>query len=223
MPRRPIPEEFRRGNDLRTSKQRGRKWKNVRRTKLFCPACELLGVHKEGRRHVWAKGYCTSCAKSKGFIEPEHSITRKRWKKDAQGNQVRKDFQKKTVVKVEKKPTKVPKMIANSKAYKPKAKAKARGSKPEVKWPKPAVSEERVEPVPFQGSWSDALRSTGHLLPTKKWPTSVVFVAKLPPITEPSMDRPWRRTRSRDIDVPDERVQFAMGLAELSMEEIMMS
>ena len=170
LPRPPIPTEFRRGSDLRTSKERGRNWKNVRRK--CCPACLLLGVQKEGRRHVWAKGYCTSCAKSKGFIEPEHSITRKRWKKDAQGNQVRKNFQKKTVVKVEKKPTKVPKMIANSKAYKPKAKAKARGSKPEVKWPKPAVSEERVEPVPFQGSWSDALRSTGHLLRTKKWPTS---------------------------------------------------
>ena len=127
LPRPPIPTEFRRGSDLRTSKERGRNWKNVRRK--CCPACLLLGVQKEGRRHVWAKGYCTSCAKSKGFIEPEHSITRKRWKKDAQGNQVRKDFQKKTVVKVEKKPTKVPKMIANSKASKPKAKAKARVSK----------------------------------------------------------------------------------------------
>ena len=224
LPRRPIPAEFRRGNDLRTSKERGRNWKNVRRTKLFCPACELLGVHKEGRRHAWAKGYCTFCAKSKGLIEPEHSINRKRVKKDAQGDRVGKNFQKKTVVKVRKKPyQRVPKIIANSKASKPKAKAKARGSKPEVKWPKPAVSQERVEPIPFQGSWSDAIRSTGHHLRTKKWPASVVFVAKLPPITEPSMDRPWRRTRSRDIDVPDERVQFAMGLAELSMEEIMMS
>ena len=125
----PIPAEFRRGNDLRTSKERGRNWKNVRRTKLFCPACELLGVHKEGRRHAWAKGFCTLCARSKGFIEPGHSRTRKHYKKDAQGNQVRTDFQKKTVVKVEKKPTKVPKMIANSKASKPKAKAKARVSK----------------------------------------------------------------------------------------------
>ena len=32
LPRRPIPAEFRRGNDLRTSKERGRNWKNVRRT-----------------------------------------------------------------------------------------------------------------------------------------------------------------------------------------------
>ena len=221
-PRRPIPTEFRRGNDLRTWKQRGRK-ERPKVPRKCCPACELLGVHKQGRRHAWAKGFCTLCARSKGFIEPERSRTRKHYKKDAQGNQVRTDFQKKTVVKVEKKPTKVPKMIANSKACKLKAKAKARGSKPEVKWPKPAVSQERVEPVPFQGSWSDAIRSTGHHLRTKKWPASVVFVAKLPPITEPSMDRPWRRTRSRDIDVPDERVQWAMGLAELSMEEIMSS
>ena len=218
LPRRPIPAEFRRGIDLRTSKERGRNWKNVRRA--CCPVCELLGVHKEGRRHVWAKGYCTSCAKSKGFIEPERSRTRNHYKVDAQGNRPPQALKK----KIFRKPyQRVPKIIANSKASKPKAKAKARGSKPEVKWPKPAVSQERVGPVPFQGSWSDALRNTGHLLRTKKWPTSVVFVTKLPPITEPSMDRPWRRTRSRDIDVPDERVQFAMGLAELSMEEIMMS
>jgi hypothetical protein len=77
-PRRPIPAEFRRGNDLRLSKERGRNWKNVRRKKLFCPACELLGVYREGRRHVWAKGYCTSCAKTKGFIEPERSRTSSR-------------------------------------------------------------------------------------------------------------------------------------------------
>ena len=122
-PRRPIPAEFRRGNDLRTDKQRGRK-----RKRKCCPACELLGVYKQGQRS-WAKGYCILCARSKGFIEPEHSRTRKHFKKDAQGYRIRTDRQKKTVVKVKKKPTKVPKMIANSKASKPKAKAKARVSK----------------------------------------------------------------------------------------------
>ena len=55
-----------------------------------CPACEFLGLHKQGRSEAWTKGYCKMCARS-FFIEPEHSRTRKHVKKDAQGYQIRTD------------------------------------------------------------------------------------------------------------------------------------
>ena len=45
-----------------------------------CPACEFLGLHKQGRSEAWTKGYCKMCARS-FFIEPEHSRTRKHVKK----------------------------------------------------------------------------------------------------------------------------------------------
>ena len=52
----------------------------------------------------------------------------------------------------------------------------------------------------------------------KNWPQSVGFVAKLPSITQPTMERERQRNHIRKIVVPDDRVQFAMGLAELSYE-----
>ena len=68
----------------------------------------------------------------------------------------------------------------------------------------------------FQGSWSDAIRATGHHLRRRNWPKSVVFVRKLPAIILPTRDRPQRRARGREIDVPEERLrlQYAMELAE---------
>ena len=60
----------------------------------------------------------------------------------------------------------------------------------------------------------------------KRWSKEVVFVRKLCPITQPTMEREgqrrmWQRHSGRNIVVPDDRIQFAMGLAELSMETIM--
>ena len=57
----------------------------------------------------------------------------------------------------------------------------------------------------------------------KNWPQGVAFVAKLPSITQPTMERERQRNHIPKIVVPDDRVQFAMGLAELSYEEIMSS
>ena len=75
-PRRPIPAEFRRGNDLRTDKQRGRK-----RKRKCCPACELLGLHKQGRRMLGPRAiaFCAPDPRvslSQNTAEPEN-ISRK--------------------------------------------------------------------------------------------------------------------------------------------------
>ena len=59
----------------------------------------------------------------------------------------------------------------------------------------------------------------------KNWPKNVFFLAKLPSIRQPVMEKRAPRKRSRPIiDVADaDRVQYAMELAELSFEEIMKS
>ena len=206
-------------------------WDHVRRN--CCPACALRGVRKEARRHVWAKGYCRSCAVTRGFIDPacvgdrlERTKKRRLELQASRKNGQAVVKKKKAVVKKENGQAVVKKeIIANSKASKPKANAKARESKPKAKGPKPTVFQERSEPEVFQGSWSDAIRATGHHLRRRNWPKSVVFVRKLPAIIQPTMERPQRRARGREIDVPEERLrlQYAMELAELSMEEIMSS
>ena len=226
--KRPIPAHLKRGNDLRLAKDRPRKWGWDYVHRKCCPACALRGVRKEARRHAWAKGYCKACASARGFTDSAENrrhkseqAKKRRLELRANGQAVVK--KKKAVVKGQ--VVNAKEIIANSKASKPKANAKARESKPKAKGPKPTVFQERSEPEPFQGSWSDAIRATGHHLRRRNWPKSVVFVRKLPSIIQPIMDRPQRRARGREIDVPEERMrlQYAMELAELSMEEIMSS
>ena len=60
----------------------------------------------------------------------------------------------------------------------------------------------------------------------KRWSKEVVFVRKLPPITQPLMEREgqrrmMQRRSGRNIVVPDDRIQFAMELAALPFETVM--
>ena len=66
-----IPEQWRRGNDYRTDRERGRdangRNPRKRRGKYMC---KTNLCPSEGRRG-WAKGFCKKCAKQRGHIEPK--------------------------------------------------------------------------------------------------------------------------------------------------------
>ena len=97
-----------------------------------------------------------------------------------------------------------------------------------------------LERPPGNHAFLEALRTTAHHVRAenegviekaedaggKRWSKEVVFVRKLPPITQPTMEREGQRRMmqrrlGRNIVVPDDRLQFAMELAALPFEEIM--
>jgi hypothetical protein len=71
---RAIPAEYRRGNDRRTAGERNRLW--------LCPVCAKLDLQKQAV-WGWAKGFCTKCAKDKGYTIPQKQKTRSHHKKKA--------------------------------------------------------------------------------------------------------------------------------------------
>jgi hypothetical protein len=67
-----IPAEDRRGNDHRTAAERNR----------ICPVCAKLGLQKQSI-WGWGGGFCTKCAKDKGYTMPQKEKTRSHHKKKA--------------------------------------------------------------------------------------------------------------------------------------------
>jgi hypothetical protein len=119
---------------------------------------------------------------------------------------------------------------------------RGKNSKPNAKALQCARKADDLKPAmerpPGNHAFLEAIRTTAHHVRAqnedvmeksegarvKRWPKNVIFVRKLPPITQPTMEREWQRWQrhlGRNIVVPDDRLQFAMELADLPFETIM--
>jgi len=67
--KRPIPTEWRRGNDHRNDKDRNRVRRRVRHFPV-CPDCDEQGLLTRATTNIWCKGLCKAHARKKGLKEP---------------------------------------------------------------------------------------------------------------------------------------------------------
>ena len=186
---------------------------------------------------------CTKCAKENGCSFPLTKILNKR--------KVNKEpvAKKQPEVLLKKKVNAQRKVKKQPKEKKPKVVVMPRrkNSKPNAKALQCARKADDLKPAlerpPGNHAFLEALRTTAHHVRAenegviekaedaggKRWSKEVVIVRKLPPITQPTMERKGQRRMmqrrlGRNIhDVPDDvdRIQFAMELAALPIETVM--